>query len=147
MAAALTRSHSSPSLRLLVLFYPVVRAESDDTGSWQQYGKGYGLDSALMDAFNKAYLCNGVSSDDYRVSPVYASDEQLTGLPPVLMIGAERDILTSQGQEFAARLHKLGVDIKHIILPGTVHLFITVAGQERAFNKSVELTVSFLNQK
>lgn len=147
LAAALTRSHSAPPLRSLVLFYPVVRAESDDSESWHRYGSGYGLDSALMDAFNKAYLCNGVSSDDYRVSPAYASDERLTGLPPVLMIGAERDILTSQGQEFAARLHKLGIDITHIILPGTVHLFITVAGQERAFDKSVELTVSFLNQK
>lgn len=147
LAIALTRLNPAFSLRSLVLFYPVVRAESGYTGSWQQYGNGFGLDSALMDAFNRAYLSSGASSDDYRVSPVYASDEQLTGLPPVLMIGAERDILTSEGQEFAARLRKLGVDITHLILPGTVHLFITVAGQDRAFNKSVELTVSFLNQK
>lgn len=147
LAVALTRLNPALPLRSLVLFYPVVRTESDDTGSWQQYGNGLGLDSALMDAFNRAYLSSGASPDDYRVSPAYASDEQLTRLPPVLMIGAERDILTSQGQEFAARLRKLGIDITHLILPGTVHLFITVAGQDRAFNKSVELTVSFLNQK
>lgn len=47
-----------------------------------------------------------------------ASDEQISKLPPILIVGAERDILYDQGKEFAARLKGKGNDAEHITFPG-----------------------------
>ena len=126
----------------LVLFYPVTEAYADNSESWIEYGEGYGLDAALMDAFNDAY------TDDSRnplVSPALASDSTLVSLPPLLLVAAERDILRSQGEKFAVRLEKLGVDVTHRLIPGSVHLFITVPGQPAAFDEAVRQSRVFLH--
>ena len=39
----------------LLLFYPVTKAFDDGSESWQQFGKGFGLDAEIMEAFNRAY--------------------------------------------------------------------------------------------
>ena len=131
-------------IRSIVLFYPVIKAESDASESWIRYGKGFGLDSDLMNKFNEAYGTSYPGKNVETISPCYASDTQLKQLPPILMINAERDILASQGELFNKRLSETGCSVKHITFPGTVHLFITVNGQPTAFSRSVEETVSFL---
>ncbi len=136
---------SGQPLASLVLFYPVVRAAADDHGTWLEYGDGYGLDAPLMEAFNRAYLADEVADEARgQVSPLEATDEVLHQLPPVLMVNAGRDILTTQGCEFVRRLEANGVEVRHHILPGSVHLFITVSGQPHAFDTSVRLTADFL---
>lgn len=135
-----------PRLHSLVLFYPVTKAWADGSQTWQEYGEGYGLDAGLMDAFNEAY----VGSADARlplVSPGEASDEWLGQLPPTLIVNAAHDILLGQGMELAGRLSQAGISVCHSVLPGTVHLFITVPGQPTAFNRSVELAADFLNAR
>lgn len=143
------------ALKSLVLFYPVVKAYADGSSSWKEYSRGYGLDSRLMNAFNEAYL-NSVSGSgdatagnaDARnplVSPAEAGTDKLSKLPPVLIIGAERDILYDQGREFAGTLKKCGNDVEHISFPGAIHLFMTVEGQPTAFSKAVALTSAFLD--
>lgn len=129
-------------LRSLVLFYPVTLAYSANSESWLRYGTGFALDSELMEVFNQAY-----ASQDARhhlISVAHAPDNLLSQLPPTLLVAAERDILCSQGREFANRLKQLGVNIKRYELPGAVHLFITVPGQPQAFQHALSLTASFL---
>lgn len=125
----------------LILFYPVTAAYADLSESWETYGTGYGLDSELMTAFNEAY------TDDIfnpLVSPAHASDEILASLSPTLLVAADHDILKSQGRRFAERIRNLGVDVSYHLIPGSVHLFITVAGQSAAFSKAVELSLAFI---
>ena len=136
----------------LVLYYPVVSAWNDQTESWNQYAKGYALDGEIMEAFNVAY-CEGVNKsihEDARanalISPSVATDDELSQLPKILLTAAERDILHDQGQLFAERLQALGVNIHRKVLPGTVHLFITVPGQEKAFHEAVRTAEKFLNE-
>ena len=136
--------------RSLVLFYPVVSAWNDGSYSWQKYERGAALDGSLMEAFNEAY-CRGsgeqINIDPHRnmfVSPSVAPDSLLSRFPPTMLIAAERDILCSQGKKFADRLRMLGVDIYYKLFVGSVHLFITVPGQEKAFHQAVEKTASFL---
>jgi putative alpha/beta hydrolase R526 len=130
-------------IKSLVLFYPVVKAYPDGLPSWKKFSRGYGLDARLMEAFNKAYVAGGDAKDPL-ISPGDASDDKLKGLPPMLLIGAERDILVDQGKEFYDRVKKAGKDMERIEFPGAVHLFITVPGQATAFSKAVELTAKFL---
>ena len=136
-------------LRSIVLYYPVLKAYRDNSPSWKEYSRGYGLDGRLMEAFNEAYLSGEAggerSSKLPKVSPAHAEDAKLKKLPPVLMISPERDILFDQGKEFADRMVKLGHKTERIVFPGAVHLFITVKGQPTAFAKAIDLTEMFLS--
>ena len=97
-----------------------------------------------MEAFNEAYLSSSnVEATAPDVSPGDSSDEKLSKMPRVLLISAERDILTGQGKEFIERLQSVGSDADRIEFPGAVHLFITVEGQPTAFGKSVAVAADF----
>lgn len=141
LAIAAALSFPKNTFSSLVTFYPVTKAYADNSESWEQFGKGFGLDSELMNAFNDAY-----TSDPHHplVSPAEAADSVLAKLPPTLLVAAERDILRSQGFGFADRLTHLEVELKYILIPGSVHLFITVAGQPTAFSRSVKESAEFI---
>lgn len=143
LAIATAMSFPESTFDSLILFYPVTKAYADGSESWKEFGKGFGLDSELMNAFNNAY-----TSDSYNplVSPAEASDSVLSRLPPTLLVAAERDILRYQGADFADRLARLGVESKYVLIPGSVHLFITVAGQPTAFRRSVCESSGFITR-
>ena len=131
LAVALRRrAEGLPPLRSLVLFYPVVTARADGSASWKRYGQGAALDGTLMETFSLAYASG--REEFPLVSPAAASDAELAGLPPLLLVAAGRDILRDQGEAFAERLLRLGVAVRREELTGAVHLFVTVPGQERA---------------
>lgn len=142
LAIATAMSFRKNTFNSLIIFYPVTKAYADDSKSWEQFGKGFGLDSELMDAFNDAYTSD---SHNPLVSPAEAADSTLSKLPPTLLVAAERDILYSQGVDFAERLTHLGVEQKYVLIPGSVHLFITVAGQPTAFHRSVKESSEFIS--
>ena len=134
------------ALSSLVLFYPVTKAFADGSQSWNAYGKGYGLDARLMEEFNRAYTIDANALHPL-ISPACAPFAALTHLPPVLLIGAGRDILCQQGTDFAALLGSLGVEVEHIMIQGAVHLFITVDGQPTARRQSVDIAHRWLSRK
>lgn len=143
LAIATALARPAGTFSSLITFYPVTKAYPDGSESWQQYGNGYGLDSDLMITFNNAYTSENTSRNPL-VSPALATDQALASLPPLLMISADHDILRDQGTEFIHRLNSLKLKPEHHILPGTVHLFITVPGQQAAFNYSVKTASSFI---
>ena len=108
-----------------------------------EYGKGYGDDAELLEAFNEAY--SGGAARNPLVSVGLASDETLAKLPPVLIISAGHDILFDQTAEFAERLNGLGHSLSYHVFPTATHLFITVPGQPTAFNESVRIVAEFIN--
>ncbi|MDE7125104.1 MAG: alpha/beta hydrolase, partial [Muribaculaceae bacterium] len=126
----------------MIVFYPVIKAFPDNSSSWNDYGVGFGLDSELMEAFNESY-----TSDIFNpmVSPAFAVDDDLKFLPATIVIAADRDILKDQGYEFAQRIKRIGVEVEYQVIPGSVHLFITVPGQPSAFNYSVTHTSEFIS--
>lgn len=131
-----------PPLRSLLLFYPVVSAWNDASPSWKTYQKGAALDGSLMEAFNQAYT-RGQAKHPF-ISPSLCPDSLLSRLPRLLLVAAERDILCDQGKEFTDHVKRLGVTAHREVLPGTVHLFITVPGQDTAFRHAVSLAEDFL---
>ena len=60
------------------------------------------------------------------------------------MIAAERDILRDQGKAFAERM---GGKVKRMEYEGTVHLFITVPGQDTAFERAVKDALTFIDDR
>ncbi len=83
---------SLPHLKSLLLFYPVVKAWSDDCESWHKYGCGFGLDAGIMEAFNEAYVGenNPGRTADISYMRLGAAFGAVT---PVLIVNADHDIL------------------------------------------------------
>ena len=128
----------------VILYYPVVFAKNDRSESWRKYGKGFGLDGALMEAFNESYA-PGALADDPAVSPLLA--EEFADYPETLIVAAECDVLHDQGRAFAELLKKNGVPMTHRTLPGTLHAFMTYPGMEGAYQEGLRLATEFLERK
>lgn len=131
-------------IRSMILFYPVTLSDRETAGSWTEYGSVVALPAKEMDVFNRAYRTERQKTEPH-ISPLTASDEELSALPQTMIIGAERDILRDQGSAFCDRLRVNGIAVDHEVFPGTVHLFITVPGQPTAFQCAVDRATAFLS--
>ena len=129
-------------INALVLFYPVTKVYDDESESWKKYGKGYGLDSEVMNEFNRAYVGDN-NAKDTIISVGLCTEETLQQLPRTLLVAAGHDVLCDQGKEFA---YKMGDNIVRYEFKNAIHLFITVPGQDKAFEEAVNLTLNFISE-
>jgi acetyl esterase len=106
---------------LQVLIYPVTNVDLE-TESYRVNGQGYNLTRSMMQWFFDCYLNSPDDAADWRVSPLRADD--LSGLPPALVITAEYDPLRDEGEAYAARLEAANVPVTLTRYPGMIHPFI-----------------------
>ncbi|MFE2149312.1 alpha/beta hydrolase [Streptomyces lavendulae] len=126
MSAALTlMAKERGDVRLLaqVLFYPVTDARFD-TASYEDFAEGYFLRRDAMRWFWDQYTTDEAERAQVTASPLRATTEQLTGLPPALVITAEADVLRDEGEAYAARLREAGVPVTAVRALGTIHDFV-----------------------
>ncbi|MFJ3502531.1 alpha/beta hydrolase [Streptomyces sp. NPDC090135] len=126
MTAALTlmaKQRGDVRLAHQVLFYPVTDA-SFDTDSYQQFAEGYFLRRDAMRWFWDQYTTDETERALITASPLRATIEQLTGLPPALVVTAEADVLRDEGEAYAAKLRAAGVPVTALRVQGTIHDFV-----------------------
>jgi acetyl esterase len=75
--------------------------------------------------YYKTYYGDG-NPRDRRVSPVFADD--LSGLPPALIIAAEYDTLRDEAKAYSERLQEAGVPTRYVCYSGMVHGFLQMGG-------------------
>ena len=105
------------------MYYPVTDSAMD-TGSYEQFAEGYFLTAKSMAWFWDAYLPDLERRSEPYASPLRASDEQLAGLPPTLVIVDEADVLRDEGEAYAARLRAAGVEVTTVRYDGITHDFM-----------------------
>ncbi|MFF7363707.1 alpha/beta hydrolase fold domain-containing protein [Streptomyces sp. NPDC008125] len=126
MTAALTlmaKERGDVPLVQQVLFYPVTDA-SFDTASYHQFAEGYFLRRDGMQWFWDQYTTDPAQRAEITASPLRATTEQLTGLPPALVITGEADVLRDEGEAYAGKLREAGVAVTAVRYQGIIHDFV-----------------------
>ncbi|MGW6407118.1 alpha/beta hydrolase [Streptomyces vinaceus] len=150
MSAALTlmaKERGDVRLAAQVLFYPVTDA-SFDTASYGQFAEGYFLRRDAMRWFWDQYTADEAERGQITASPLRATIEELTGLPPALVITAEADVLRDEGEAYAARLREAGVPVTGLRALGTIHDFVMLDAlrDTRAARTAVRLAADTLRE-
>ncbi|MCV7424965.1 alpha/beta hydrolase [Mycobacterium yunnanensis] len=108
-----------PALQLLL--YPAVDFASD-TRSKTLFADGFFLTKKDMDWFRDNYLAgSALDVADPRVSPLLADD--LSGLPPAMVLTGGFDPLRDEGNQYAEALAAAGVTVDHRQFGPVVHAF------------------------
>jgi acetyl esterase len=111
--------HGLPALQLLI--YPVTNYR-DETRSQTLFAQGYFLTKHDLHWFRGKFLDGAeVDASDPRVSPLLADD--LTGLPPALVLTGGFDPLRDEGTQYADAMRAAGVTVDHRQFGSLVHGF------------------------
>ncbi|GAC1426527.1 MAG: alpha/beta hydrolase [Candidatus Velthaea sp.] len=150
MSAALTllaKERGGPKFRYQVLLYPVTDANFE-TGSYNQFANGPWLTKPAMKWFWDAYAPNVAERAKPTASPLHATLDQLTGLPPALVITDENDVLRDEGEAYAHKLMQAGVDVTAVREVGTIHDFamLNALAETPAARNAIALTNSKLRE-
>jgi acetyl esterase/lipase len=105
------------------MYYPATDAAMD-TGSYEQFAEGYFLSAKMMAWFWDAYEPDIERRVEPFASPLRASEEQLAGLPPALVVVGEADVLRDEGEAYAARLRAAGTPVTGVRYDGITHDFL-----------------------
>ncbi|MCE3555951.1 alpha/beta hydrolase [Pseudonocardia sp. RS11V-5] len=125
VVSQLAKKQGGPRIAFQLLVYPATD-RFDDSLSMRENALGPLLSRAWIEWFLGCYLNSPDDGLDPRVSPGRADD--LSGLPPALVITAEFDPLRDQGAAYVGKLREAGVDAELLPVDGMIHGFIQMAG-------------------
>jgi acetyl esterase len=121
--ALMARDRGGPTLRFQLLVYPVTDY-AFDTLSYRQNGSDYFLTTDMMRWFWNHYLRTEADAQSPYCCPLKVNN--LSGLPPALVITAEFDPLRDEGEAYAEKLRRYGVPVTTRRYGGMIHGFFTL---------------------
>jgi acetyl esterase/lipase len=129
------------------MYYPVTDAAMD-TDSYREFAEGYYLSAKAMAWFWDCYAPDPVERAEPFASPLQASGEQLDGLPPTLVIVDEADVLRDEGEAYASRLRRAGVEVTTVRYDGAIHDFMMLnpLSDTRAARAAIAQAIAALRQ-
>jgi acetyl esterase len=136
-AALRARDLGGPPLAFQLLICPVLDARLD-TASMAEFADGYLLTRDTMAWLWGLYLADAAQGEEPYASPARAED--LTGLPPALIVTAGYDPLRDEAEAYGARLEQAGVRAEIRRYGGMVHGFFTFAGVIEAATPAIDET-------
>ena len=144
--AAMAKDDGFDGITHQILFYPSLDLDFDVDryASLRENAEGYGLETAGLKPFNAFYLESGADPADPLVSPVKRED--LSGLPPALVVTAEHDPLRDEGELYGRRLAEAGVDATVSRYAGANHGFVQHFSWIPEFHRVFRETAEFLDR-
>jgi acetyl esterase len=130
----LARNAAHPKVVFQLLVYPCVAPEPE-TASHHKFKEGYILSRNSITWFYRQYLRSGKEVNDFRFAPLMLDD--LSGLPPALIIVAGYDPLRDEGVEYARKLIEAGNRVRLSNYEGMVHGFYLMGGAVDAARRAV----------
>lgn len=140
LLAALTalrvRDEGGPELRGQCLLYPMLDFQRDGLDSLTRHASGYGFTREARDWYIQQYL----PDEKARAHPfnTLLEHQDLSGLPPALVMTAEFDPVCDEGVRYAELLAEQGVLTRHSHYYGMIHAFIRRLGQHIQADQAID---------
>jgi acetyl esterase len=125
VAALALRGEPGIQPRRQVLLYPCLDM-SASLASHRKLAEGYLLTAPLYAWYRDNYAGPAVDRDDWRLSPLFAED--LSGLPPTILLYAGFDPLRDEAAAFIMKLTLAGVPVEPLYFADMIHGFLTMGG-------------------
>ena len=135
----LRRDLGAPAPAFQVLLYPNLDLTLSQP-SIKTLGEGWVPTASGMQATIDRWVPNNVDRSHPRVSPLFEPD--LAGLPPAIIVTAERDPLRDEGDKYAHALSEAGVPVIHRREPDLIHGFLTFGANSPACQEARERVVA-----
>jgi len=143
VCAILARNDGYPKLAHQLLIYPCTAPEPE-TPSHRKFAEGYLLTRNTITWFYKQYLRSQRESADFRFAPLLAED--LSNLPPALVIVAGYDPLRDEGLDYAKRLIEGGNRVTLVNYEGMIHGFLLMGGAVDAAKRALRQAAEALRE-
>ncbi|WP_433341888.1 alpha/beta hydrolase [Micromonospora sp. CA-111912] len=146
LAAAVTllaRDAGGPALAAQLLVYPNTDQRRRDEPAGEQDPLLFNRHSVAW--YRGHYLPDPATAEDPLASPLLAED--LTGLPPALVVTAEYDPLRDEGERYASRLRDAGVPVELARYDGMIHGFFAMPGVFDAGRRAQDRAAAFLRER
>ncbi|WP_428489666.1 alpha/beta hydrolase [Rhodopila sp.] len=141
--ALLLRDTGGPALAGVLANYPVSDARFD-TFSYQEFGAGgFGLNTERMAFYWSVYVPHDIDRLHPLAAPLRAD---LAGLPPVMVLLAELDVLRSEGEALVAKLRAAGVAVETETFAGVVHGFLRATGSVAKARDAVAMAGAWMRR-
>ena len=123
----LQQTASINNISAQVLIYPSVDFTMS-CPSIDKYANGYLLSRARINWYFEQYFQHNLqnSEDRQAKSALFASQDQLAGQPPALIINAAIDPLYDEGVAYATKLIAAGVRVQHLHYDGVLHAYLNM---------------------
>jgi acetyl esterase len=138
VAQTLAREPLSPAFQLLV--YPATDATRSHA-SHTMFRQGFLLTKASIDWFMDHWLGERDLTRHPQASPFFAED--LSGLPPALVVTAGFDPLRDEGRGYAERMRQAKNTVEHLYAVGMVHGFFNMGDVVREAHR----TIAYVSQR
>ena len=140
--AAVVAQELRTEIAAQLLIYPATDMLGEHP-SRTENGTGYFLETATMEWFF-AHYAGHVTDVDARLSPMLADD--LSGLPPAVVVTAEFDPLRDEGEAYAAALAATGSRVEARRFDGMIHGFFDMGPASAAARDAVAETCALFGK-
>ncbi|WP_160003383.1 alpha/beta hydrolase [Rhizobium sp. 18055] len=121
----LAKRRKQAPIRFQLLLCPLT-SDRMPTESSVAFAAGPWLTKPALDTFIEAYHAEAPPQHDPLAFPLSAEIKDLQGMPPALIITAENDMLRDEGEAYARRLVRAGVDVCATRYLATIHDFLII---------------------
>lgn len=138
---ALQLKDAQPNLiKSQILIYPVTHHYSFATPSYSDKAKGHGLTRNLMiwfwDHYYRESAALSAGQFNHPLSTPLAEDD-LSGLPPALVLTAEHDPLRDEGIQYGEKMAAAGVAVQQTLYHDAQHGFVGSMGPTEDHRKAI----------
>ena len=141
VVSLLARNAGGPGIVFQLLIYPVTAPEPE-TKSHHAFAEGYLLTRKTITWFFTHYLRSSKDTKDFRYAPLESDD--LSSLPPALVIVAGYDPLRDEGVEYAEALIHAGNRVRLSNYEGMVHGFYLMGGMVDTSRRAISESAAML---